>query len=93
MWCAQGSILGPILFLIYINDLILVSSALKCIMFADDTNLFLTGNSIVDVERRMNEELVLINSWFKANLLWLNVKKTSYIIFGHRKNKCTHLCR
>ena len=55
-------------------------------MFADDTNLFSTGNSIDAVEQQLNTELVLINTWFQANLLSLNVTKTSFIIFGRKKN-------
>ena len=55
-------------------------------MFADDTNLFSTGNSIDAVEQQLNTELVLINNWFQANLLSLNVTKTSFIIFGRKKN-------
>ena len=78
--------MGPMLFLLYINDLASASVKLKNIMFADDTNLFLTGSSIRDVEDQLNLELLSVNIWFKANLLSLNVKKTSYIIFGHRKN-------
>ena len=87
----QGSILGPILFLLYINDLNSVSSILKTIMFADDTNLFLTGNDLITVERQFNNELVLINTWFQANLLSLNVSKTSFVIFGRRKNMSANI--
>ena len=71
----QWSIFGPILFLLYINDLNSVSSILKFIMFADDTNLFLIGNDLIIVERQFNNELILINTWFQANLLSLNVSK------------------
>ncbi|MFZ2538662.1 MAG: reverse transcriptase family protein [Oscillospiraceae bacterium] len=82
----QGSILGPLLFLIYINDLNFASNKLKNIMFADDTNLFLTGKNMDQIEVELNSELVAISDWFQANLLSLNVKKTSYMIFTNRKN-------
>ena len=81
----QGSILGPILFLLYINDVNDVSNRLQSIMFADDTNLFHTGK-LEGVERQMNCELVKVDEWFIANLLSLNVSKTSYIIFGNKKH-------
>ena len=81
----QGSILGPVLFLIYINDLNLASKLLSTIMFADDTNLFFTGKSVHQIENIMNSELTVINEWFKANLLSLNLDKTSYIIFSNKK--------
>ena len=77
----QGSILGPILFILYINDLTSVSKILRSIMFADDTNLFLSGKNVADIESRFNSELFCLTEWFQSNLLSLNVKKTSLIVF------------
>ena len=57
----QGSILGPLLFLLYVNDLKNTSSVLDPIMFADDTNLFCTHSNIQKLFSTMNEELVSIN--------------------------------
>ena len=62
----QGSILGPLLFLLYINDLKNASSVLDPIMFADDTNLFYTHSNIRKLFLTMNEELASINQWFTS---------------------------
>jgi len=77
----QGSILGPLLFLIYINDLHKSSSALNCILFADDTNLFYSSKNIKTIFHTVNNELTHINEWFKANKLSLNITKTKYTLF------------
>ena len=82
----QGSILGPLLFLIYINDIINVSPALLPILFADDTNIFLEGKNPNVITQRMNEELSKVIEWINANKLSLNVSKTNYMIF-HSKGK------
>ena len=82
----QGSHLGPLLFLIYINDLPSSSSVLKFILFADDTNAFCSHKSLTELKQIVNTELVLLAEWFKTNRLSLNVKKTSYITF-HSPNK------
>ena len=72
----QGSILGPLLFLIYINDMYRVSCIVSPIMFADDTNLFLTHSNVKEMFQIMNNELDKFNDWFKANkLVSLNTDK------------------
>ena len=83
----QGSILGPLLFLLYINDLSTVSEACMSILFADDTNMFFTGKNLKTMAAVINEELIRVQEWLHCNKLSLNVLKTHYMIFTSR-NKC-----
>ena len=85
----QGSILGPLLSLIYINDLATVSRNCLPILFADDTNIFLTGKNLSELTEFLNEDLVNIEEWLRCNRLSLNVLKTNYMIFT-TKNKLGH---
>ena len=79
----QGSILGPILFLLYINDLPNISDKLKFILFADDTNIFYTDKNISIVHKVLNVELEKLNLWFKVNKLSLNIDKTNFMVFSN----------
>ena len=80
----QGSILGPLLFIIFINDIINCSNILHFILFADDTNLLYSCNNIDTLVSTINSELSKLASWFRSNKLSLNVKKTNYMMFGNK---------
>ena len=80
----QGSILGPFLFILYINDLVNSSKVFKFVIFADDSNLYISHANIKTLIELANRELLNIRSWITLNKLTLNVKKSHYIIF-HRK--------
>ena len=82
----QGSILGPLLFLIYINDLPNATSKFHFILYADDTNLLHKGHDINTLVNDINTEIPKITSWFRSNKLHLNAKKSTTIIF-HPKQK------
>ena len=68
----QGSVLGPLLFLIYINDIFSCSNYLSFILFADDTNIFFQHKNISELTKIVNHELSFVATWFKANKLTLH---------------------
>ena len=78
--------LGPLLFLLYINDISNVIPELKVKLFADDTNIFLFNKSIESLFVDASKALDKLNNWFSANKLSLNVDKTHYCIFRKRGN-------
>ena len=80
----QGSIIGPIMFLIYINDIIHVSNIMKFVLFADDTNLFKSGDSVEQLCLEVSKELDKLNVWFNLNKLSLNLSKTQFMVFSNR---------
>ena len=84
----QGSILGPLFFSIYINDLITVSDRLNFLMYADDTTIYFNLEDFDNLtkETDINRELEKVNIWLKLNKLSLNTQKTKLMLF-HRKQK------
>ena len=79
----QGSILGPILFSIYINDITHTSNLLDFILFANDTTIFIKGKDINELKIILNRELGLVVDWIKSNKLTLNIKKKTYYMISH----------
>ena len=83
MGVPQGSVLGPLLFLIYINDMCKVSNFLHYVHFADDTMVFASGGDLVQLVNSINVELHSLDDWLKSNRLSLNLLKTSYMVISH----------
>jgi hypothetical protein len=78
----QGSILGPLLFLLYVNDLPSIFSSCKCHMYADDTTLYCKARTIGEAERCLQENLTLLSKWLDKNKLIVNAAKSNIVIIG-----------
>ena len=72
----QGSVLGPLLFLIYVNDIATCVKNCKLRLFADDTNLFVSGQKLLDALQLTQDNLNILSQWFNDNQLTLNIDKT-----------------
>ncbi len=79
----QESVLGPKLFILYINDICNVSDVLKPVLFANDTNIFCSGHDLKEVLSLVNSEMIKLKSWFNINKLSLDLSKTKKMLFGN----------
>ena len=80
----QGSILGPLLFILFLNDLTKVVEKCSLSLYADDTCLYFASKSPQELETTLNKDLLLMANWFSHNHLILNVKKCSYMVIGSK---------
>jgi hypothetical protein len=81
----QGSILGPILFTVYVNDLVHSVHCSKIVLYADDTVLLFSAKTIDDITSSLADDLTRVSAWFTSNKLHLNVKKCKWTLFGSEK--------
>jgi hypothetical protein len=86
----QGSILGPILFLLYINDIQNFSRIVSIILFADDTNIFYSHTCLKKLNEIMQTEINKISDWLNTNILSLNTTNTKFMLFRSSKRKQRH---
>jgi hypothetical protein len=78
----QGSILGPLLFLLYIKDLLIATAKnAKLVLYADDTRFIITNTIPIEFANKLNKMFFEVNEWFRSNLLSLNLNKTTYLQF------------
>ena len=82
----QGSSLGPILFLIYINDLVNISSSFTPILYADDTTLIFSNKNVAELLQACKNSLVQFQNWSIANKLTININKCSYMMITNQVN-------
>ena len=87
MWSTTRIYPGALLFLIYINDFASVSNKLYYVLFADVTNVFISGNYLRKLINTLHIELDKLYTWLQSNKLTLNLLKTHYMVFHRAKHK------
>jgi hypothetical protein len=81
----QGSILGPLFFLMYVNDLPSATNLCKVVLYADDTALFYAADNVKEIQNSLLSDFLSVSKWMDTNRLILNVEKTKSMIFGTRQ--------
>jgi len=103
MWGTQGSVLGPLLFLVYVNDIYKAIPNTDIRLFADDTNVFVNGKNLDSVAAEANAVLLKLNNWFLAKKLSFSIDKTCFSVSGCKNvdtdtvylninNHCLNVC-
>ena len=87
----QGSVLGPLLFFLYVNDFSNCSSLFTFHLFADDSNLFCSDDSLSNLEYLINIELLEVYKWLCANKLSINIEKTNFVIFRSSQKRVNYV--
>ena len=77
----QGSILGPILFIIYVNDMPFITSEANCILYADNTKILISDSNIDNLYAKASIIFSMFSQWFTTNRLALNDNKTNFMVF------------
>ena len=87
----QGSVLGPLLFFIYVDDLPNASKLSRFYLFADDTSIYFDSENLPTLQKIVNRELKNVRKWLEANRLVLNISKINYVIFHSPAKNSTNL--
>ena len=86
----QGSVLGPLLYIILANDLAKCLTFCGCVTFADDTTIFASGNNLRFLYKKVNADLKQLSNWFDSNSLTLNLDKSKYILFRPKRKEINY---